>query len=68
MSDIVKILNIQPPECLPDHSLLFGIFETSFFGKSSEKVISSGFNKKNIETTKTTSPRQKKKNLEKNAS
>ena len=65
MSDIVKILNIQPPECLPDHSLLFGIFETSFYGKSSEKVISSGFNKKNIETTNTASTRQKKKNLKK---
>ena len=65
MSDIVKMLDIQPPECLPDHSLLLGVFETSFYRKSSETLISSCFNRKKIETSKTTSIRQKKKNLKK---
>ena len=36
MSDIANELNIQPPKCLPDHSILKGLFETSFYEKSSQ--------------------------------
>ena len=45
MSDIVNTLNVQPPKCLPDHSILKGLFETSFFGKSSQKMFPEHFPK-----------------------
>ena len=43
MSDIVNMLNIQPPRSLPDHSLLLGTFETSFYDKSSKPYFPQSF-------------------------
>ena len=43
MSDIVNMLNIQPPRSLPDHSLLLGTFETSFYDKSSKLYFPQSF-------------------------
>ena len=65
MSDVVKLLNIDPPRCLPDHSLLLGTFKTSFFGKSHETSLPSCFNPEKNKTKMTESTRPKKKNLKK---
>ena len=65
MSDLVNLLNIQPPKSLPDHSILKGTFETSFFDKSSKPNFPPHFPKtlppKEVPPSKST----KKKNLKK---
>ena len=43
MKDVVNMLNIQPPRSLPDHSLLMGTFETSFYVKSSGQHFPQNF-------------------------
>ena len=66
MSDIVNSLNIQPPKALPDHSILMGTFETSFFEKCSQPYFPQHFpNIIPINTTTAPINRTKKKNLSK---
>ena len=65
MSDIVNTLNIQPPKSLPDHSILKGTFETSFFDKSSRPNFPPHFPNLIPPQTMPSSSRTKKKNLKK---
>ena len=65
ISDIVNMLNIQPPRCLPDHSILMGTFKTSFYGKCFNTILPSCFNEVKNRNNKTESKHSKKKNLKK---
>ena len=65
VSDIVKMLNIPPPRCLPDHSLLMGTFKTSFYGKCHQTVLPSCFNNDQTNEKIPMPTRPKKKNIKK---
>ena len=70
MSDLVNTLNIQPPKSLPDHSILKGTFETSFYDKSSKPNFPPHFPKvippKVVHPTKSTQKKNRKKMPKKN--
>ena len=65
MSDLLNILNIQPPKSLPDHSILKGTFETSFYDKSLKPNFPPSFPKIIPPKEVPPSKRTKKKNLKK---
>ena len=64
ISDIVNNLNIQPPKCLPDHSILKGTFITSFYENSSQSSTQN-FPNLILHQSTNASSRTKKKNLKK---
>ena len=65
MSDLVNLLNVQPPKSLPDHSILKGTFETSFFEKCSQPIFPQHFPNLIPSDTVAPSNRTNKKNLSK---
>ena len=62
---IANELNIQPPKCLPDHSILKGLFETSFYEKSSQTMFPQHFPKIIPPKNEIPSNRPNRKNLKK---
>ena len=64
MSDIVNTLQIQPPKSLPDHSILKGIFISSFYENNVQHVFPPNFPKV-IPQNVTKSSRPPKKNIKK---
>ena len=63
ISDIVNEFKILPPKYLPDHSILRGIFDTSFFNKSFQRVLPISTN--SVQANINSSTRPKKKNIKK---
>ena len=65
MSDIVNLLNIQPPKSLPDHSILIGTFITSLYEKCTEQLFPTHFPNIIQINDELSSARKVKKNLSK---
>ena len=65
VSDVVNTFRIQPPNSLPDHSILRGIFVTSFYENNAKQNFPQNFPKYIPPKTEPPCNRPKKKNLKK---